>query len=82
LNFLQEEEGFQVTVVPVSADGFVNVDDIRAAIRPETCMITIMHANNEVGTIQPIAGKIIAFTVAKVVLSKLIPCLCRDCQVV
>ncbi len=50
-----EKEGFDITRVPVGTDGLVDPAEIRAAIRPETILITIMHANNEVGTIQPIA---------------------------
>jgi cysteine desulfurase len=50
-----EAHGFTVTILPVDGDGLVNPEDVAAAIRPETIMISIMHANNEVGTIQPIA---------------------------
>lgn len=50
-----ERHGFAVTVLPVDADGLVNPSEVAAAIRPDTIMISIMHANNEVGTIQPIA---------------------------
>jgi cysteine desulfurase len=50
-----QTKGFEVTYVPVDASGRVAVDDVAAAIRPHTLLITIMHANNEVGTIQPIA---------------------------
>ncbi len=50
-----EGHGFAVTVLPVDTDGLVNPSDVAAAIRPETILISIMHANNEVGTIQPIA---------------------------
>jgi cysteine desulfurase len=50
-----ERQGFQVTWLPVSEDGVVDPDDVRRAIRPETILISIMHANNEIGTIQPIA---------------------------
>jgi len=50
-----EGHGFAVTVLPVDTDGLVNPSDLASAIRPETIMISIMHANNEVGTIQPIA---------------------------
>lgn len=50
-----EGHGFTVTVLPVDTDGLVNPSDVAAAIRPETLLISIMHANNEVGTIQPIA---------------------------
>src|SRR5215468_6986382 len=57
-----EKHGFSVTWLPVSKDGLVDPEDVRKAIRPETVLITIMHANNEIGTIQPIEeiGKIAA----------------------
>src|SRR5262245_752605 len=57
-----EKQGVSVTWLPVSKDGLVDPEDVRRAIRPETALITIMHANNEIGTIQPIAeiGKIAA----------------------
>lgn len=47
--------GFEVTVLPVDGDGRVAPDDLRAALRPDTALVTIMYANNEIGTIQPIA---------------------------
>lgn len=49
------EEGWEVTVVPV--DGYARVDpeEVRGALRPDTALVSIMHANNEVGTIEPIA---------------------------
>ena len=47
--------GVEVTYLPVDAMGFVSPDDLRAAIRPDTVLISIMWANNEIGTIQPIA---------------------------
>ncbi|NOZ60068.1 MAG: selenide, water dikinase SelD [Calditrichaeota bacterium] len=50
-----EGKGFSVTYLPVDKFGMVNPEDVEKAIRPETFLITIMHANNEVGTIQPIA---------------------------
>src|SRR6476661_4475267 len=50
-----EREGFAVTYVPVDQHGLARVEDIERAIRPDTCLITVMYANNEVGTIQPIA---------------------------
>ena len=50
-----ETEGFETTYVDVDQTGLVSVEDIKAVIRPETILISIMHANNEVGTIQPIA---------------------------
>lgn len=55
------KQGFSVTVLPVDQYGMVNVDDVDKAITDETVLISIMHANNEVGTIMPIAeiGKIV-----------------------
>ena len=50
-----EREGFEVTYLPVDSDGLVSVDDFAAAIRPDTVLATIMFANNEIGSIQPIA---------------------------
>src|SRR5580704_12985628 len=50
-----EKSGYDVTYLPVSSDGRVSVDDIRRAITPKTILISIMHANNEIGVIQPIA---------------------------
>ncbi|MFK7927942.1 MAG: cysteine desulfurase family protein, partial [Myxococcota bacterium] len=47
--------GFDVTVVPVGSDGVIDPSDVRAAMRPDTRLVSIMLANNEVGTIQPIA---------------------------
>ncbi|MCL5256803.1 MAG: cysteine desulfurase NifS [Chloroflexi bacterium] len=47
--------GFEVTYVPVDRDGVVDPGDVEKAIRPDTCLISIMYANNEVGTIEPIA---------------------------
>jgi cysteine desulfurase len=52
-NFLKKF-GFETSVVPVDENGLVRVSDVADAIRPETILITIMHANNEVGTVQPI----------------------------
>jgi len=55
-----EGKGFEVTYLPVDEYGRVNPDDVRKAVRKTTVLITVMHANNEVGTIQPVAelGKI------------------------
>ena len=50
-----EREGVEVTCLPVGADGIVDPDDVRAALRPNTALISIMHANNETGRLQPIA---------------------------
>ncbi|MCX9075870.1 MAG: cysteine desulfurase NifS [Candidatus Methanoperedens sp.] len=51
-----EAQGFRVTYLPVSNQGLVNPADVEKAITPKTILITIMHANNEIGTIQPIEG--------------------------
>ena len=50
-----ETEGVDVTYVPVGASGVVDPEDVRRALRPETILVSVMHANNELGTIQPIA---------------------------
>jgi cysteine desulfurase len=50
-----ERQGFQVSVAPVDRFGLLDPDDVRRAIGPRTILISIMHANNEVGTVQPIA---------------------------
>ncbi|MGC7880210.1 cysteine desulfurase family protein, partial [Desulforudis sp. 1190] len=48
------EEGFEVTVVPVDRHGMVDPGRVAGEIRPDTILISVMHANNEVGTIQPV----------------------------
>ncbi len=48
------EQGWEITFVPVDSTGMVDPDDVRRAIQPSTGLITVMHANNEVGTIEPI----------------------------
>ena len=50
-----EKQGYEVTYLPVDEYGLVSVEDVKKAIRPDTALITIMAANNEIGTIQPIA---------------------------
>ncbi len=49
-----EKQGFEVTYLKVNKDGFINIDDLRNSIRNDTILISIMFANNEIGTIQPI----------------------------
>lgn len=49
-----EKEGFDVTLLPVNEEGFVTARQVREAIRPDTVLITVMTANNEIGSIQPI----------------------------
>jgi len=50
-----EKDGWKITRLPVYGDGLVRVEDVRSAIRPDTILITVMLANNEIGTIQPAA---------------------------
>jgi len=49
------KHGFEVTFLPVDSHGLVDPDDVRKAIRPDTTLISVMHANNEIGTIEPVA---------------------------
>ena len=49
-----EREGFEITLLDVHSNGIVHPEDVEAAIRADTCLVTIMYANNEIGTIQPI----------------------------
>ena len=50
-----EREGGEVTYLAVGGDGVVDPDDVRRALRPNTALVSVMHANNELGTVQPIA---------------------------
>ena len=50
-----EKEGFEVTLLDVHENGVVRPEELVSAIRPDTCLVTVMYANNEIGTIQPIA---------------------------
>jgi len=54
-DFLEKREGFEVTRLPVDREGRVSVDSLKHAIRPDTVLVSIMAANNEIGTIQPVA---------------------------
>lgn len=49
-----EKQGFEVTYLPVHENGLVRLEELEAAIRPDTCLVTIMFSNNEIGTLQPI----------------------------
>ncbi|MBR5308355.1 MAG: cysteine desulfurase NifS [Clostridia bacterium] len=55
-----QKQGYEVTYLDVHENGIVTANEVKAAIKPETCLVTIMYANNEIGTIQPIAeiGKV------------------------
>ncbi len=55
LTHLEKKEGFSVTLVPVDRGGKVDPKDIAATLRPETILVSVIYANNEIGTIQPIA---------------------------
>ncbi len=50
-----EHEGVEVTYLPVSSEGLVDPDDVRRALRRETVLVSVMHANNEIGVIQPLS---------------------------
>jgi cysteine desulfurase len=52
---LEANEGFSVTRLPVNAEGRVSVDDLKKALRPDTTLVSIMAANNEIGSLQPVA---------------------------
>ncbi|MBQ5927822.1 MAG: cysteine desulfurase NifS [Oscillibacter sp.] len=55
-----QKEGFEVTLLDIPADGVVTAQQVKEAIRPDTCLVTVMFANNEIGTVMPIAeiGKV------------------------
>ena len=50
-----EKEGFEITLLDIPENGIISPEAVKAAIRPDTCLVTVMYANNEIGTIQPIA---------------------------
>ena len=51
-----KKEDFQITLLDVHEDGIVTAEQVRRALRPDTCLVTVMYANNEIGTIQPVGG--------------------------
>lgn len=56
VDYLHRREGFDVSYLPVDRFGRVSLSDLQAALRPDTVLVSIMSANNEVGTLQPVAG--------------------------
>jgi len=50
-----EKDGYEITFLPVASDGLVDPEDIRRATRPKTILISVLHGNNEIGVVQPIA---------------------------
>lgn len=55
LEYLEKHAGYEITYVPVDGEGFVDPAAVKAAIRPDTVLISVMAANNEIGTIEPVA---------------------------
>ena len=57
---VEEDDGFQVTYLPVGQDGLVDLDVLKSSIRPDTLVCSVIHVNNEIGVVQPIKeiGKI------------------------
>ena len=54
LKRLEKDEGFEVTLLDVHSNGVVTAEEVKSAIRPDTCLVTVMFANNEIGTVQPV----------------------------
>ena len=54
-DYLEKKEGFQVTRLPVDGEGRVSVEAVKRALRPDTVLVSVMAANNEIGTLQPVA---------------------------
>ena len=54
LGFLQEQ-GFEITYLPVDHNGHIDLDQLREAVRPDTILVSVMYVNNEVGSVEPVA---------------------------
>ena len=54
MEYLEKQRGFEITYLDVDENGVVKLDELKKAIRPDTILISVMFANNEIGTIQPI----------------------------
>jgi len=83
-----EKQGYSVTYLPVDSSGLVSVEDVRAALREDTVLISVMYVNNEIGTVQPIAeigelaaGRGILFHVDAVQALGSLPIVLRDLAV-
>ena len=50
-----EEHGYEVTYLPVDAYGVISLEDLKVAIRPDTILVSLMHVNNEIGAVEPVA---------------------------
>lgn len=51
---LEVEKGFEITYLPVGTDGLIDLEQLKAAIRPDTAVVSVMHVNNEIGVLQPV----------------------------
>lgn len=49
-----QQQGFEITYLGVNSEGLIDIDELKAAIRPDTVMVSVMYVNNEIGVIQPI----------------------------
>lgn len=49
-----EEQGFEITYLPVNHDGVISVEELKNAVREDTILVSLMHVNNEIGAVMPI----------------------------
>ena len=75
-----EKEGFAVTLLDIPPDGVVTATAVREALRPDTCLVSVMFANNEIGTIQPIEQIGRVCREAGVLLPDICPSMWRKCR--